>query len=79
MVCIQPSMIQKLSGQQIYKPTFVQQSRFQNMSSSILEKIDDMGNRIDDLEKSIAELMQQVGSSNGIVCLRIRICVVCHL
>ncbi|RYH31386.1 hypothetical protein EON65_02660 [archaeon] len=30
------------------------------MSSSIVGRIDEMGNRIDDLEKSIADLMQQV-------------------
>lgn len=31
------------------------------MSGTILGRIDEMGNRIDDLEKSINELMQQVG------------------
>lgn len=31
------------------------------MSSSIVGRIDEMGNRIDDLEKSIADLMQQAG------------------
>lgn len=30
------------------------------MSSSIVGRIDEMGSRIDDLEKSIADLMQQV-------------------
>jgi hypothetical protein len=30
------------------------------MSTSIIGRIDEMGNRIDDLEKSIADLMQQV-------------------
>ena len=30
------------------------------MSTTIIGRIDEMGNRIDDLEKSIAELMQQV-------------------
>lgn len=30
------------------------------MSTSIIGRIDEMGNRIDDLEKSISDLMQQV-------------------
>eukprot|EP01039_Chlorochromonas_danica_P003197 gene3197-3500_t len=37
------------------------QQRFHQMSSSIVGRIDEMGNRIDDLEKSIADLMQQAG------------------
>lgn len=32
------------------------------MSTSIIGRIDEMGNRIDDLEKSISDLMQQVCS-----------------
>ena len=32
------------------------------MSSSIIGRIDEMGNRIDDLERSITELMEQVSS-----------------
>ena len=35
------------------------------MSSTIIGRIDEMGNRIDDLEKSIAELMQQVSPTNN--------------
>ena len=31
------------------------------MSEQIITRIDDMGNRIDDLEKSISELMAQAG------------------
>lgn len=31
------------------------------MSDQIITRIDDMGNRIDDLEKSIADLMTQAG------------------
>lgn len=31
------------------------------MSTAIIGRIDEMGNRIDDLEKSIGDLMQQVG------------------
>ena len=36
------------------------QQRFNQMSSTIINRIDDMGSRIDDLEKSIADLMSQV-------------------
>lgn len=39
------------------------QQRFNQMSSTIINRIDDMGGRIDDLEKSIADLMNQVPSS----------------
>lgn len=44
-----------------------QQSRFNQMSTVIIGRIDEMGNRIDDLEKSIGDLMQQVsvGSSSS--------------
>ena len=38
-----------------------QQSRFEQMSDQIIGRIDEMGNRIDDLEKSIGELMEQAG------------------
>lgn len=31
------------------------------MSDQIITRIDDMGNRIDDLEKNIADLMTQAG------------------
>ncbi|KAJ8601885.1 hypothetical protein CTAYLR_002641 [Chrysophaeum taylorii] len=37
------------------------QQRFETMSEQIVGRIDEMGNRIDDLEKSIAELMEQAG------------------
>lgn len=37
------------------------QLRFNQMSGSIVTRIDEMGNRIDDLEKSITDLMQQAG------------------
>jgi heat shock factor-binding protein 1 len=37
------------------------QGRFQEMSDSIIGRIDEMGSRIDDLEKSVSELMQQAG------------------
>jgi len=37
------------------------QTRFSTMSNAIIGRIDEMGSRIDDLEKSIAELMTQAG------------------
>ena len=37
------------------------QLRFQTMSNGIITRIDEMGNRIDDLEKSIGDLMTQAG------------------
>jgi len=37
------------------------QGRFQSMSTAIIGRIDEMGTRIDGLEKSIAELMTQAG------------------
>lgn len=42
-------------------PARAQQTRFQTMSEAIIGRIDEMGNRIDDLEKSIGELMSQAG------------------
>lgn len=42
------------------------QTRFQQMSDTIIGRIDEMGTRIDDLEKSIADLMEQAGvEDNG--------------
>lgn len=35
------------------------QNRFQTMSDNIIGRIDEMGTRIDDLERSIAELVQE--------------------
>lgn len=35
------------------------QQRFKGMSENIVERIDEMGTRIEDLEKSIAELVQE--------------------
>ena len=40
------------------------QSRFQTMSDNIIGRIDEMGNRIDDLEKSIADLVQEAQSDS---------------
>mmetsp|Transcript_24401 Transcript_24401/g.22172 ORF Transcript_24401/g.22172 Transcript_24401/m.22172 type:complete len:83 (+) Transcript_24401:54-302(+) len=37
------------------------QSKFNQMSNSIIGRIDEMGGRIDDLEKSISDLMIQAG------------------
>ena len=37
------------------------QGRFQEMSDTIINRIDEMGARIDDLERSVGELMQQAG------------------
>jgi len=41
------------------------QSKFSVMSSQILTKIDDMGQRIDDLEKSIESLSGAVGAPSA--------------
>nr|AGN32939.1 hypothetical protein [Trypanosoma rangeli] len=41
------------------------QERFQEISDSIITRIDEMGTRIDDLENSISELMQQAGVEEG--------------
>eukprot|EP00919_Chromeraceae_sp_WS-2016_P036820 GHVR01087502.1.p1 GENE.GHVR01087502.1~~GHVR01087502.1.p1 ORF type:complete len:102 (+),score=40.39 GHVR01087502.1:60-365(+) len=40
------------------------QTRFQTMSDSIINRIDDMGTRINDLEKSIGDLMHQGGGDD---------------
>lgn len=37
------------------------QSRFHEMSEAIVARIDEMGDRIDGLEKSISDLMNQAG------------------
>jgi heat shock factor-binding protein 1 len=39
----------------------VQQARFQAMSDAIIGRIDEMGGRIDELERSISDLMTQAG------------------
>ena len=38
------------------------QSRFQTMSDNIINRIDEMGGRIDDLEKSISDLVAEAQS-----------------
>ncbi|XP_019175312.1 PREDICTED: heat shock factor-binding protein 1-like isoform X2 [Ipomoea nil] len=37
------------------------QTRFQAMSESIISKIDEMGNRVDELEQSINDLRAEMG------------------
>ena len=37
------------------------QGKFQNMSDGIITRINDMGERIDDLERNIAEILAQAG------------------
>ncbi|XP_042047736.1 heat shock factor-binding protein [Salvia hispanica] len=41
------------------------QSRFQTMSGSIISKIDEMGNRIDELEQSINDLRTEMGQEGS--------------
>ncbi|CAN4113567.1 unnamed protein product [Withania somnifera] len=41
------------------------QTRFQTMSDSIISKIDDMGNRIDELEQSINDLRVEMGQEGS--------------
>ena len=55
-----PKSVQDLTVfvQQVLKDM---QGKFQSMSDNIVLRIDDMGSRIDDLEKSIAELLAQAG------------------
>ncbi|CAN4123240.1 unnamed protein product [Withania somnifera] len=40
-------------------------TRFQTMSESIISKIDDMGNRIDELEQSINDLRVEMGQEGS--------------
>ncbi|XP_047951247.1 heat shock factor-binding protein-like isoform X2 [Salvia hispanica] len=41
------------------------QSRFHTMSESIISKIDEMGNRIDELEQSINDLRTEMGQEGS--------------
>ena len=52
-----PEQVQNLLSQM--------QSRFQQMSDSIITRIDEMGERIDDLEKSVGDLIQQADEEGG--------------
>ena len=42
-----------------------QQARFQAMSDAIITKIDEMGGRIDELEKNISDLMTSSAPVDG--------------
>ncbi|XP_009781865.1 heat shock factor-binding protein-like [Nicotiana tabacum] len=42
------------------------QTRFQTMSESIISKIDEMGNRIDELEQSINDLRTEMGQEGSL-------------
>ena len=44
---------------------YQQQGRFQAMSDAIISRIDEMGARVDDLEKSITELMHNAGQAGA--------------
>lgn len=39
---------------------YIQQQKFQQMSEQIIGRLDEMGKRVDDLEKNVNELIQQV-------------------
>ncbi|XP_031111806.1 heat shock factor-binding protein [Ipomoea triloba] len=41
------------------------QTRFQAMSESIISKIDEMGNRVDELEQSINDLRAEMGQDGS--------------
>ncbi len=38
----------------------MQQQKFQQMSEQIIGRLDEMGKRVDDLEKNIGDLLEQV-------------------
>ncbi|KYM88322.1 Heat shock factor-binding protein 1 [Trachymyrmex septentrionalis] len=62
-----PKNMQELTQ---YVQTLLQnmQDKFQTMSDQIIGRnkiLDEMGNRIDDLEKNIADLMTQAGVEGG--------------
>ena len=50
-----------ISNNFLFSSFLSKQSRFSRLSDTILGRIDDMGSKIDDLEKSIGELMDQAG------------------
>jgi len=43
------------------------QSRFNNMSDNIVKRIDDMGGRIDELEKSIGDLVNDANNEENAI------------
>ena len=53
-------MVIKLRYHHMTASTF-QQSKFQVMSDSIIGRIDEMGVRLDELERNVGELMHQSG------------------
>ena len=44
--------------------TTIKQTRFNRLSDTIVGRIDDMGAKIDELEKSINDLMEQTGAES---------------
>ncbi len=40
---------------------YFKQNRFNQLSDTIIGRIDDMGSKIDELERSVNEMMNQVG------------------
>ena len=40
------------------------QDRFEDMSNNIIGRVDEMGKRIDDVEKSINEIMNDLGEED---------------
>lgn len=59
--CSRPSSFARTCRDDSFDAMREQQSRFTNMADSIITRIDEMGSRIDDLEKSVGELIQQAG------------------
>ena len=43
----------------------LQEARFKGMSDTIIGRIDEMGKRVEDLERSITELMDSTGAAEG--------------
>ena len=44
-------------------PLFLQQQKFQQMSEQIIGRLDEMGKRVEELEKNVGELVQQVDTT----------------
>ena len=59
-----PKSVQDLSSyvQQVLDDM---QGRFKSMSDGTVARIEEMGGRIEDLEKSVAELLAQAGMDEG--------------
>ncbi|XP_021957704.1 heat shock factor-binding protein 1 isoform X2 [Folsomia candida] len=56
----EPKNIQELTQYSLLQNM---QDKFQQISDQILNRIDDMGGRVDELEKNIADLMTQAGAA----------------